>query len=529
MISNLVNLTTRQARAESWADYQREASRRLDVLDGFWLEHLKNWSRSRLTSDGWEQIYRDLWPWTTETNMTRRVINRISRVYAGPVRRARLLDAPDGESEDPGYQALLESDHSVNRVCDFAMRYAIACGICLVRPILREDDNTWAFHLITPDLFTPEVDRVDPSRLVKVTYIVPQADSPTGQTIYDRYTFSIKDASSPYFEVQDENGRLISRIGNNPDARDGEATDGPYPYIEDGRAFLPFAIFRTGNSPMELVNRAEGSDLYDLSLKAGLTETVKTWKLLQGGKFLVLSGDAGVKDDKVLDVSTPIVFNAGEFTANILDRIDDCARYDDALELWERRAIESRTGTPIDKIGAGVESAKSLQIRDKGLNAVILGLQGDAFDGEKDLARIMSSEWNLFGPGEPVNMESRFTIDFPDWQESDPIETYDIYKQMIDDRITNRAAFLMRINKDIRSEAEAADIIRHNERIERQLSGISSEARDAAATIPQSEPGDEGLPDERTEIEQRTEEAGQTAQSEIRQQAAGLTGGAEPS
>lgn len=498
-----VSTIARRAREESWGDYQEAVAKRLDMLQGFWLEDLKGWSFLRLDEIGWRQIYNDQWPWTTETNLLFRVINRIAKVYIGHVRRRMIVEAEGGEiSEDEGYADLIGTDSmNLDVLMDEALRVSLACGGCLIRPMIRDDSvqrDDWTFHLITPDLFVPEQDPVDPSRLVGVVYKVPLADSPQGQKLFDTYTFSIANTASPYYEIHDDNGRLKGRWGTNTNVQNGEPTEGKYPWIVNRVPILPFAIVRTNNSQQELFNRAEGMDLYDVTLKAGLTETIKTWKLMQGGKFLVLGG-AGLQDlpKRALDASTPILLQAGgsqEITADVLDKIDDCSRYDDCIQRWEERAIESRTGSRADLLmKGGVESAKALQIKDKGLALVIVRLQMHMRESERELAYIMSIEHNLFGKGTKVNLEARFAIDFPDYQEDDPINFIAENQQLISMGITNRADLLMKIEQDIHDESEAIETILHNQEVERRISGLVTTDQAAASEAVEA-PVSEGEP-----------------------------------
>lgn len=500
-----ISTITREVRKETWEDYQEACGKRLDMLQGFWMTELLTWSFARLNKIGWNQIYRDKWPWTTETNLLYRVINRIAKVYVGSVRRRMMLEAADGSiTLDDAYGDMI-SNPSINLdvLMDEALRVSLACGGCLIRPMIREKGgDEWVFHLITPDLFVADQDPVDPQRMVGVTYKVPLPDSPQGDTLFDEYTFCICNEQTPYYEIRDEDGHLKQRWGVNSTIQNGEPTDGAYPWIVNGKAILPFAIVRMNNSQQELFNRAEGLDLYEVTLKAGLTETIKSWHLIQGGKHIMLGG-AGVSDiaTRPMDVSIPITMKGGgsqEMTATILDMIDDCARYDDCIEKWEERAIESRTGTRVDSLAStGVESAKSLQIKDKGLALVIEREQMYMRTAERELASIMSIEHNLFGSGSKINTEARFAIDFPDYLEADPMETLAETKDLISMGVSNRAELLMQVDPDIHDEDEAIEIILHNQDVERRISGlITTDQAAAAETVEPPAQQGESLPTE---------------------------------
>lgn len=534
---NLVQGTTREARRDNWDVFQTNVRKRLDVLDGEWLLHLKEWSQERFSAIGWNEIYRDKWPWSTSVNMMRRVINRIARVYTGPVRRRRYkVDKETREAiVDPGYDALLESlTIDLNRIGKSALDYGLAGSICLARPFLRDDLKSWAVHLLTPDLFWPDVDPIDPSRLLGLTYIVPLPDSPLSQTLYEQWVYSIDPNVGPYIEHYDQFGTLKKRIGDNRGPNGGPATDGAYPYYVDKRPILPFALCRPYHGPMELCNRSVGLSEYQLTLTAALVETIKSWSLIQGGKFMVVSGSGEIAKQlgsKPFDISTPLMLSAADVTVAMLDRVDDVARFDTAIEIWEQRCVEEKTGTRTDDTKSGVESAKALQIRDKGLAGAIADLQLYSREFEEGLSTIMSLEWNLYSKtGPKVDIEgTRFSVDFPDWLAADPIEAIAEYKEMIDMGVINTAQYLMKLNPDVQSEDEAIEIIQHNKIVERQITGISPQAALAAATLPgpNNEPAVMPEPDERMQRE-LDKRAGPQARDGSQAEGEGEAAGARP-
>jgi len=524
-IAPTVNAGAKDARRQSWSEYQEEVRERLAVYENAYLDLFKRWVRKRISDSAWQTIG-GRYAWTEIENVSQDVIQKTTKIYNRSADRAFLIEA--SETDANGVQeGVSEPDEIFNDVLqnnlefdydakmDRAIKLAMVTGGALIRPWVMEDSqDRIRFQTLTADQFTPFIREDDPGELSGLTYFIAFPDANGDDDIIHTFVWDMdgrhmKEASGGlatgrgWIEL-DENDKIVNM-----------ALEEEYPYkTASGEFFLPFIPVRIDTPEGRLFNQGMGVDLFDGTILASWYSVQKEWIIRhQSHKQFVLSGPGAEKmGNQFIDATSPIVLPHGdssEIGLQVFDMKTDPESIELAIDkIYER--LGTRRGISLEELkeSAQRQTAEALRIQKSGQQEYTLFLQRENRVTERLFGEAIRIVWNAHNTPE-ISEAGRFTVDYANPTENDPYVHFPERKELVSMNVLSAADLVQDFNTDINDPESALDLLTKNREINRSTARFSSQAAaGVAANIPPPVSGASApeIPVNEPEIETEIEE-----------------------
>ncbi len=522
-IAPSVNAGAKDARAQSWEDYQEEVRERLAVYENAWLPLHKAWVRKRVSDTAW-QIIGDRYAWTEIENVMLDVIQKTTKIYNRSAERALLIEASetdenavqDGISEpDETFIDVLKNnlEFDYDAKMDRAIKLALSTGGALIRPWVKQDSqDRLRVQILTADQFTPFIRADDPAELSGLTYFIAFPDAHGDSEILHTFVWDMdgrhmKEATGGVAEGRgwvelDENDKIVDM-----------ALEEDYPYRDqDGEFFLPFVPIRIDTPEGRLFNQGMGTDLFDGTMLAAWYEVQKEWIIRhQSHKQFILSGPGAEKmGNQFIDPTSPIVLphgDASEIGLQVMDMKTDPESIEDAIDkIYER--LGTRRGISLEELkeSAQRQTAEALRIQRAGQQDYTLFLQRENRTAERLFGNAIRIVWNAHNTAQ-ISEDGRFTVDYANPTENDPYVHFPERKELVGMNVLSAADLVRDFNPDINDPEAAEELLAKNRQINRSSARFSSQAAVGVATnTPPPVAGNIEAPVNEPEIETEIEE-----------------------
>ena len=375
---------------------------------------------------------------TLEKNPLKSIINKISIVYKGNVERSAILEREDAEEgtiqePDPVFDEVLNNSNwpslsqTVERYTNLTNQSVVLINYRNARmdyemftfdncEVLSDPEDwqkiTCFIHYVGLEL--PNYDNGASGFRTKYGLIFEKFDYGYAYYLDDRQRR--EDGSIFYTKVyrQKFKGVEMSPIGDPEEL----------PYLdENGEAFLPIVLFKERYPDTELIDFTSGSDKYDASLNIGVNMALLN-QLIKFNSFKQIALTAPSKDampDKMVSDPSKMIglpsggVNSGGASATVLDMQ---ARIKDYHDLIRDRAqdIASTYGVGLQNFQNSGSAMSGYAIQLSNLDLLDRrSLQMNLYRGyEKELFKKTRLIYNLYAPGEKINEDAKFMIDFED-------------------------------------------------------------------------------------------------------------------
>lgn len=480
-----------QLQRQYWQDYQDHIDLRLKMYKDNWGPELRTYIMSQVSRETQFQFFTDSvnanenptrkddiiapkWPQPITLNLLKQVTKKISLVYNSPANRTFTKQASDAVS---GETQIVDSDRFAeivgawynNKMAE-VNRLTNLCNLVLVKPV--PDINYkggFRLEIFTPDMFTPIQSINDPSRLIGCLYCIDLTDTPSmgSATRKEVMIYMGEEGEEPF----------IAEIDN---SQYQKAEKKPYPYISEGKKYLPFAVFRNSEPLLgEFVDRHAGRDLYSGTLQAAhlLSLWMRAFKESSGKNILISGPSAGMDATKTFlrDSMNVWIFPFAKEEA-LIEQIDhqrDLVAHWTALEKYVEQILNNND-LNIDKFKGTVLSGVSLKIQNESIIEKIKGQWPYMEAGETQLAEIIRLENNRTQPSSiyrPIPMDYEFSINFGSLPyEDEPKDRTEVYDWAVRNNYKSQAQVLMEFDPDIKSEEQAQAQLIQNAQKNREIS-----------------------------------------------------------
>jgi hypothetical protein len=353
--------------------------------------------------------------------------------------------------DNMGYNAHMQE---INKIVN-------VCGTVLVRPVPDVSKRSgFRLDIVTPDQFIPIMDPRRPGELIGVSYVIDATDSQSGfnDTRHEIVIYMGTEKDEPFFAER-----------TNSQTR-AEIVKQPYPWIYNGKKYLPFVVFRA-RLPIsgEFVNRTHGRDLY-----IGTLEYANLLSMWERGyktgtyKQLAITGPGNLDTREIIaDTMAVLKFPAPADQAEIkqLDHTVDVQGQLEAIFKFAGVVLQNY-GISVDDFKAVSQSGISIKLQNQMLIDLITSQRELFRMSERELAEVVRMENNRVLPSRdfgPISDTADFEINFGNLPFEESIEeTYDKQAAMILDNIKSKAEVLLEIDPDLGTiENAQAQIIRN--------------------------------------------------------------------
>lgn len=457
--NTVIQSTIKQSRIQSWESYQTAADNRIAMLQGDWDWQLRDFVQSVTDASAWAQIYSRRMAFFTSQNVMQDVVNKTLKLYnRSPLRQFIYNNKPDSTYEE----LMKEISENLNLIMNEALRFSYVGGSVLIRPVYDEVNKIWYFHILTPGSFIPIADQDQPSKMVAVQYQYTSRDNLSQiqtKTIKISMLNGVYNGQPvvPFYQEIDHYKNVTINLQGDQ-----------YPFYDDnGDPYLPVVLGRINNESCELVNKTQGKDLFDSTLKAGWFEVQKEWLIRhQSHKQLAIIGKLSAETrNQIMDPALPIILEnatVGEAELKLLDTKTDPAVFDKEVDKEVEREAGKRGFSLSDfRASAQRQTAEALTIQSKERSDYIDRIIAQWSVIETGVNNVIRNFNNaLIGPKIP--MEAKFKIVYTKPNDSTLVAGIDNYIKMYDFGILSKAEILRAYDPNLTME-EANDIIQKNE------------------------------------------------------------------
>lgn len=443
-----------RAKLAANAERKLESAKRIDYYKGEQLDHL-----NRVLAKQFKHPERlRLQP--SFSNITRRIINEVSVVYKRAPQRSislngKKIEGPKAES----FQKLYENARA-NSVLKKVNRYTNLLNTVGVQAVWRNDHVE--LDILTPDIMNIVQDAMDPTRAAAV--IIEQGYADTVTLEGPRNPFGASSLFISWTEgehmVFDEQGRARNDLGNDK---------GVNPY-----GVVPIVFFRD-SYPDSYFWNCGTDDLINAqdTLNVQLTELNQLIKM-QSFSVPVIIGDAppeGVTVDPSNFISIPL----GDATAGKgqpdFKFVTPSPKIMDLIEAIREtvKRIADDWGCSMDSFKLSGSPASGLSLKLSNIR-LIERREDDVelyMDYERELFDVMRVVHNTHcKPADEIPDAAEFSINYAELDFPEDTTAEDArWVTQIGQNVRSRAAWLMSIDPDVKTEEEAVEKIKANMKI----------------------------------------------------------------
>lgn len=425
---------------------KRETAKRIDIYKDNGKIYIENEMKnqfSKYTRDAIKQMIDD------SQNITKRIINEISTLYAIEPKRAAILN----EKEDDIYKNVLSNIPGLNILMNEVNKYTNLCNHALIYIAPDRKAKKLRLSLITPnfiDVIQDENDKTQPAAIILTnTYIDTAGNTNIYYDYWDIYgVFKRFDEDFNEIQFSDNPGINPYKDPNNPE-----------------KTILPFVIFNRNMPISEIWDTTSGEDIISANIQIGVLLTYLNYLLKwQSFKQLYVQNVdfTNIQKEVILDPAFPITIK-GDGSAGVLNFQIDIKQIWDIINQ-KIGAVANNYGMSLNnfKLQGSAQSGFSLKIQKEGL------LEARAKQiplyrlKENELFYKMRIIWNTYF-NENINEKAKFYIDYGEFNFQDsPEEERKRWKFDIEMGAKNILDYLMTINPDVKNYEDAEEILKKN-------------------------------------------------------------------
>jgi len=379
---NFLFLKARSNASEAW---KQEIEKRIDYYHGRQTDYLERIFQEQFKNN--KQLLQQLY----FTNVVKQVIDKISVVYTGSVKRElKYTDFPDREvpQEQIDLWNYIQKKSRYDRIMQTVNKYVNLVGTVLIRPRFSDSRKTIMLDILTPNIFDVMPDEFDPQSAYAVIYVKREDDD-----YMLSYDITEDSNEEVYFYWDKEFFKKFTISGEIYDIEENEEGVNPY-------GVIPFAKFVNEietegyyiDGGYELINAQD-----NINIK--LTELNNLIKF-QTFSIPVIYGDLKT-ELTVISPSKPIVIPLGsaDESAPRFEFVTPSPNITTILEeiSQEVQRIAQTYGLSMNdfKLEGSASSGVALKLQNRHLDERRLLDRTFYEDSEQELFDVIKSVWNV--------------------------------------------------------------------------------------------------------------------------------------